>query len=27
LGAADVFARINIRATAIAQRVDQPHDL
>jgi glyoxylase-like metal-dependent hydrolase (beta-lactamase superfamily II) len=27
LGAADVFARINIRATAIAQRVDRPHDL
>jgi glyoxylase-like metal-dependent hydrolase (beta-lactamase superfamily II) len=27
LGAADVFARMNIRVTAIAQRVDQPHDL
>jgi glyoxylase-like metal-dependent hydrolase (beta-lactamase superfamily II) len=27
LGAVDVFTRINIRASAVAQRVDQPHDL
>jgi glyoxylase-like metal-dependent hydrolase (beta-lactamase superfamily II) len=27
LGAADVFTRINIRVTAVSQRVDQPHDL